>query len=138
MRELQREGRLVRYFRRSSPGVDARGIDIFVSIRLPGKDGVASRTMTVPIEIKSSPRGVEKWKVVHSDLHRAGVLIFFLPTDASPRKIRRLFHRALTRVGQNSRDGTLYRSLFQRLFTGRGSKNLRRNTELIRRARKRR
>lgn len=123
--------------RRSSPEVDARGIDILVTIALLGSPDTrpSKKRMTVPIEIKSSSRGVAKWKVVHSDLHHAGVLIFYLPLKNSPRTIRRLMYRALDKIRHNSRNGTLYHGMFQRLFKGRGSRNLRKNVELIRQSR---
>lgn len=124
----------VHHFRRSSPEVDARGIDAFVIIALP--PGLKRRTMTVPLEFKSSSHGVAKWRVVHSDLHKAGVLVFFFPDRLSPRRIRRLIFRALTRVRLNSRGGKLYHSMFQRLFRG-GSKNLWRNIEIIQKKRSR-
>lgn len=127
-------GDFVLLFRRSSPAVDVRGIDALVEIRLP--KGSRKNEMTVPLEFKSSMWGVAKWKVVHSDLHKAGVLIFFFPLDMSPRKARRLIYRALTRVSIHSRGGTLYHSMFQRLFKG-GSRNLRRNVHLIREKRAR-
>lgn len=114
--------------RRSSPALDARGIDALVLIRL--LRGMRKPTMTVPIEFKSSIWGVTKWQVVHSDLHKAGVLIFYLPQNMSPRKTRRLMYRALIRVRRNSRNGTLYHSLFQRLFRG-GSRNLGKIVEMI-------
>lgn len=79
--------------------------------------------MTVPLEVKSSKHGVAKWRVVHADLAEAGVLIVYLPLKMSDRKIRRLLYRALDRTRHNSRNGTLYHSLFQRLFIG-GSKRL--------------
>lgn len=116
----------VKNVRRSSPELDARGIDCLVEIALP--EGSAKQTMTVPLEFKSSWHGVRKWKVVHRDLHDSGVLIFAVPESA--RKARRLMYRALMRVQKNSRNGTLYHSLFQRLFKG-GSRNLRRIVEGI-------
>jgi hypothetical protein len=133
LKELKEEGDLVISFRQSSPEMDARGIDMAATIRLPRKKEPLS--MSVPIEIKSSKGGVKKWKVVHSDLAQAGVLIFWLPFFASPRKIRRLFYRALTKVSIHSRGGTLYHGMFQRLFKSRGSKNLRKNVETIKRER---
>ena len=124
----------VLHARRSSPEMDARGIDALVNIRLSRRG--RNSAMSVPIEFKSSPWGVAKWKVAHSDLHRAGVLIFHIPETMSPRKLRRLMYRALDRVRKNSRDGTLYHSMFQRLFRG-GSKNLWKNIALIKKKRER-
>lgn len=119
---------LIRNVRQSPPEMDARGIDCLVRITLP--EGSLKESMTVPVEFKSSWFGVSKWKVKHPDLHRDGVLIFAIPRSLSDRKLRRLFYRALTRVQKNSRNGTLYHSMFQRLFRG-GSKNLRRIVDLI-------
>ena len=118
----------VRSVRRSSPELDARGIDCLVEIALP--PGSGKPFMTVPIEFKSSSWGVEKWKVVHSDLHRAGVLIFELQHSTSPRNRRRLMYRALQKVQLNSRGGRLYHGMFQRVFRG-GSKNLQANVDRI-------
>ena len=125
-------GDFVLTIHRSSPELDARGIDCLVEIRLPSDS--EKRTMTVPIEFKSSAQGVEKWKVVHSDLYKAGVLVFALPHEMSRRNRRRLMYRALKRVQLNSLDGTLYHSMFQMLFRG-GSRNLWRNIKLIRKRR---
>ncbi len=127
LRLKERIPHFVRGFRRSAPELDARGIDLLVEIALP--PGSAKRTMTVPLEIKSSMHGVRKWKVVHRDLHDAGVLVIAVPE--SPRKAIRLMYRALQRVQKNSQDGTLYHSLFQRIFKG-GSRNLQRIIEMIR------
>jgi|GEM_PF-6845109 len=131
---MQKHPRFITEVRQSSPEVDARGIDCFVTITLP--EGLSKKEMTVPIEFKSSWWGVSKWKVVHSDLHKAGVLVFRVPR--STYKAERLMYRALHRVQMNSDDGMLYHSMFQRLFKG-GSRNLWRNIALIkeRRARER-
>jgi hypothetical protein len=118
------------HIRRTSPEVDVRGIDCFVRINLP--EGLSRTRMTIPIEFKSSWFGVEKWKVVHRDLYDAGVLVFRIPKNE--RKARRLLYRGLESVRHNSRDGTLYHSMFQRLFKG-GSRNLWRNIALIRKRR---
>ncbi len=122
----ERYPHFVKSVRRSSPELDARGIDCLVEIALP--PGSAKNEMTVPLEFKSSWHGVSKWKVVHRDLHAAGVLIFAVPENR--RKALRLMYRALERVQKNSRNGTLYHSLFQRIFKG-GSRNLRRVVEGI-------
>ncbi len=115
------------------PAVDARGIDFLVRIGLPA--GISKKTMTVPIEAKSSLGGVKKLRVVHSDLHKAGVLIVYVPSWWwSPRKLRRLLYRALRKVQSNSRNGNLYDGLFQRLFVG-GSRNLDRIITMIKKHR---
>jgi hypothetical protein len=127
---------LVLSVRQASPGLDARGIDGLTRVTLP--TGTAKVAMTVPIEWKSSKQGVKKWKVVHSDLHKARVLIFYIPDDMTPRELRNLIYRALEKVRKNSKGGRLYHGLFQRLFARKPSKNLARNVELIknRRAKK--
>ncbi|MFZ2555750.1 MAG: hypothetical protein WAZ27_04995 [Minisyncoccia bacterium] len=120
---------LVRRVRRASPAMDARGIDILAQIGMP--EGSPKKQMTVPIQVKSSSKGAAKWKVVHSDLYNAGVLIIYVPDNFSPRRLRRLVYRALMRVQANSREGMLYHSMFQRLFERKGSKNLQKNIDLI-------
>jgi hypothetical protein len=127
---------LILSVRQSPPAVDARGIDNLTRVTLPV--GTGKDAMTVPIEWKSSRWGVEKWKVTHSDLHKARVLIFYIPDDMTPRELRNLIYRALEKVRKNSKGGRLYHSMFQRLFARKPSKNLTRNIELIkgRRAKK--
>lgn len=131
----QKHPRFILRVRRTSSAVDGRGIDAVVVINLP--EGTKKPYMSVPMEFKSSWWGVSKWKVAHSDLHKAGVLIFRVPK--SEHKAQRLMYRALHRVQLNSDDGMLYHSMFQRLFKG-GSRNLWRNIALIkaRRAQERR
>ncbi|OGG59723.1 hypothetical protein A2765_04000 [Candidatus Kaiserbacteria bacterium RIFCSPHIGHO2_01_FULL_56_24] len=126
----QKHPHFILKMRRASPAVDGRGIDAIVVIKLP--KGTTKPDMSVPLEFKSSWLGVTKWKVVHRDLYDAGVLIFYIPQ--SEYKVQRLIYRALHRVQLNSRDGTLYHSLFQRLFSG-GSRNLWRNIALIKKSR---
>lgn len=127
---------LVLSVRQASPGLDARGIDGLTRVTLPA--GTGKDAMTVPIEFKSSKSGVRKWKVVHSDLYKARVLIVYITDDLSPRKLRRLLYRALEKVQKNSKGGMLYHSMFQRLFARKPSKNLARNVERIRNRRARR
>lgn len=99
--------------RRATGLEDSEGIDFFVEIRLP--EGVQQRSMLVPIEVKSSPLGIARWQVKHSDTQSEGILIFHFRSNMSDRKIRRLTYRAFVRVQLNSKDGTLYESLQQRL-----------------------
>jgi hypothetical protein len=75
---------------------------------------------------------------VHSDLRKARVLIVYITDDLTPRELRRLLYRALTKVQKNSKGGMLYHNMFQRLFARKPSKNLARNVERIRNRRARR
>lgn len=118
---------------RASPGLDARGIDALVRICLP--KGTTKPGMTVPIQFKSSQWHAKLWEIKHPILHAAGVLIFYIENDISPRKLRRLMYRALTKVQKNSKDGMLYHSLFQRIFKGRKNRSLTRNVGIIKRRR---
>lgn len=118
---------------RSRPELDARGVDGVIRITLPKR--VRKRTMSVPVEIKSSWFGVRKWKLVHPEHHKAGVLVFYVPRYMARLDLSRLIYRALTRVRRNCRGGYLYSSWWQRLFARKGSKNLARNIAIIRRSR---
>ena len=121
----------------ASPETDARGIDMLVTVTLGHMptDRIP-QLMTIPIQIKSSEKGVDEWKIVHSDLHRSGVLVFFILDSASPRKVRRLMYRALMKVMRNSRGGMLYASLYDRLYSTKGSKKLQEYIEKIKASRK--
>ena len=107
-----------------------------VRIRLPKESPKAE--MSVPVEVKSSPQGVAKWKVVHRDHYESGVLIFHIRDDMPRENLGKLIYDALWKVHKNSRDGMLYASWWQRVFAGRGSKKLHSNIELIKKERERR
>lgn len=127
---------IVEEVRQSPPALDARGIDGTIKITLP--KGTKKRSMTVPVEVKSSKQGVAKWKVVHKEHHEAGVLIFYILDEMPERKLCKLIYDALWSVHKNSSDGMLYASWWQRVFKGRGSKRLQENVELIKKERERR
>ncbi|MBP9669270.1 MAG: hypothetical protein KBE09_03205 [Candidatus Pacebacteria bacterium] len=127
--------KLVLEVRRASPALDARGVDGIIKIALP--KGSKRESMSVPIEIKSSRLGVNRWKLVHRDHHDAGVLVFYIKASMPQHRLSKLIFRALDRVHRNSRNGTLYVSWWQRVFRGRGSKNLKKNIATIKSARAR-
>ncbi len=125
--------KLVLEVRRASPALDARGVDGIIKIALP--KGSKRETMSVPIEIKSSRIGVNRWKVVHREHHEAGVLVFYIKDDMPQHRLSKLIFRALDKVHRNSQDGTLYASWWRRVFRGRGSKNLQKNIATIKASR---
>ena len=115
--------------RRTSPGTDARGVDLFIEITVP--KSTQKGWMTVPIEIKSSKRGVAKWKVTHPEHYRAGVLHFYILDRMTDKGLAALFYKALDSVRHNSRDGTLFHSWFQKLYVGQMSSRGRENVRKI-------
>lgn len=120
---------LIERVRRSSPSLDARGIDSIIRLRYP--KGSVKDGMSVPCEVKSSKAGVSKWRVTHPEHHRAGVLVFYFRDDIPNAAYRALILRALKTVRKRSPDGTLYHSWFQRLFVRQLSPRGRRNVRLI-------
>lgn len=113
--------------RRVSPGTDARGLDDTIQVNV--HKGKRKGWMTTPLQVKSSERGVEEWEVKHPDLHKAGVLCIYIRDDMDDDGLEALFYRALDKVRRNSKDGSLYHGMWQRLYqrglSPRGRKNAR-------------
>ncbi len=126
--------KLVISVRQSSPELDARGVDGIIKITLP--KGSTRESMSVPVEVKSSRSGVNRWKIVHREHYEAGVLVFYIKDDMLQYRLSTLIFRALYRVHKHSRDGALYTSWWRRLFRSRGSKALQKNIATIKAARK--
>ncbi|MDP3645882.1 MAG: hypothetical protein Q8R25_02240 [bacterium] len=118
-----------RHLRRTSPGTDARGVDLFIELNV--SKGRQRSWMTVPIEIKSSRMGVAKWRVTHPEHYKAGVLHFYILNRMDEKGLCQLFFRALDKVRHNARDGTLFHSWFQKLYEGRMSRRGRENVRKI-------
>lgn len=135
-RLIKWKSKLVISVRKSSPALDARGVDVIIKIALP--TGAARETMSVPIEVKSSRTGVNRWKVVHREHVQAGILVFYVKDTMPQHALSKLIFRALYKVQRNSKDGMLYHSWWQRVFRGRGSKNLQKNIETIKASRAKR
>lgn len=116
-------------YKRTSPGTDARGIDRTIK----GNIGTRRhpRWMTIPFEIKSSKQGIRKWRVTHSDLYKAGVVHFYVRDDMNQKGLEALLYRAFDKVRKNSKDGTLYHSMWQCLYERRMSTRGRANSRNI-------
>ena len=118
---------MVRRVRRAAPAADARGIDFLIELNIV--KGKKRGWMTVPIEVKSSMVGVRKWKMVHPEHHKAGVLIFVINHSLRSDELGWDFISALNKLRYNTRNGKLYVPWFLKLFKGkmspRGEENIR-------------
>ncbi len=116
--------------RRTSPATDARGVDILTRLNVPKGNG-QKVWMTVPIEVKSSPTGIRKWRLTHPDHYKAGVVHVYVQDGATTTMLCQLMYWALDSVYYNAEDGTLYRRWWRKLFVGRMSKRGQENARKI-------
>lgn len=108
---------------RADPMFDARGIDMFAHIYMA--DDV--RPARVPIQIKSSYKGLASYRAIHPANVEASVLVIVAHKNDSDKNIRAYLFRLLQQVRtQNKKYEEFLEELLSQKMSSRGQKNERR------------
>ncbi len=89
-----------RSVRRASPGMDVRGIDGFVKVKIHPDQ----KAMSVPIQIKSSASGKYHYAVKHPLNLNAGVVVLIISEEMTDDEIRHMLYSELGKVRSLSRE----------------------------------